>query len=186
MRTLPTQNRDCKGAQEASRTPLAFLLTWRCYGTHLPGQPGAVLPAQNQYNSPLPTPNPIRESSARARMLHPPYVLDPPHRDVVLTAMQQVCATKAWSLLAAHIRTNHIHVVISAPVKPESVLSVLKAYSSRALNSQSSSNRPHWARHGSTRYLWNTQSLNAAVAYVLHSQGDPMCTYTHPDIDCCS
>jgi REP element-mobilizing transposase RayT len=37
-------------------------------------------------------------------------------------------------LLAAHVRTNHIHVVVEADLRPERVMNDLKPYASRYLN----------------------------------------------------
>ncbi len=47
-----------------------------------------------------------------------------------------------------------------------------KKYASRALR------RTHtWARHGSTRYLWDQAGLEAAVDYVVNRQGEPMAVF---------
>jgi hypothetical protein len=31
-----------------------------------------------------------------------------------------------------------------------------------------------WSRHGSTRYLWTTESVETACRYVIDSQGDDL------------
>ncbi|MEX2261154.1 MAG: hypothetical protein WD696_04345 [Bryobacteraceae bacterium] len=34
-----------------------------------------------------------------------------------------------------------------------------------------------WARHGSTRYLWTTEEVSAAISYVVSRQGDPLAVF---------
>jgi hypothetical protein len=92
------QNRDHKGAAAT------YLITWVCYGAWLPGQRGAV---------------PRTRNHSRNRMTQDPYLLDAVRRQVVLNSAQQVCFCRGWTWWAAHIRTNHIHVVITANCRPE-------------------------------------------------------------------
>ena len=63
-----------------------------------------------------------------------PYHLDQVRRDAVWEAMQEVCAHRGWSLLAAHVRSNQVHTVVEAEVAPERIMSDFKAYASRRLN----------------------------------------------------
>ena len=51
-----------------------------------------------------------------------PYQLDQIRRDAVLEAIRGVCAHRGWSLLAAHVRSNHVHTVVEAEVPPERVI----------------------------------------------------------------
>ena len=114
------QNRDRKGAAQST-----YLITFVCYGTWLPGQPGAVDNVHNQFGSRLPEANPDAESKARERMVQPPYLLDAPRRQIVLEAIRQVCVPRDWILLAAHVRTNHVHTVIAAEESAEHVMNTL-------------------------------------------------------------
>ncbi len=113
-----------------------------------------------------------------------PFEMDAEHRAVVLQAIGDVCHHKQWSLLAAHVRSNHVHTVVDAnDVAPEFVMNAFKSYASRALNLRSpmQKGRIRWARHGSTRYLWSRERLEAAMRYVLEKQGEPMACYRLPD-----
>jgi len=67
-------------------------------------------------------------------MAQEPYFLDSVRRQVVLKTMHEVCSYRGWTMLAAHVRTNHVHNVVVANCQPEQVLTAMKAYSSRALN----------------------------------------------------
>ncbi|HEV2200051.1 MAG TPA: transposase [Bryobacteraceae bacterium] len=176
-------NRDCKGAEGP---PTTYLITWACYGAWLPGQSGSVPRTQNQFGSPLPEPDSHRQRHSGNRMTQDPYLLDEIRRQVVLSSLRDVCSYRGWTLLAAHVRTNHVHVVVTANRKPEPIMTALKAYSSRALN-ESALDPPHrrrWARHGSTRYLWTVESVRAAIHYVVREQGPAMgCSKRSPLAD---
>ncbi len=170
------QNRDREGAAAAC------LITWVCYGTWLPGQSGAVPRTQNRFGAPIPEPDVGSERRSGKRMTQQPYKLDAVRRQVVLKSLQQVCCCRNWTLWAAHVRTNHVHVVTTAHCKPEQVMSALKAYSSRALNQYAldGPDRRRWARHGSTRYLWTADSVRTAIQYVIREQGEPMALFEMP------
>ena len=60
--------------------------------------------------------------------------MDQPHRQAVLAAVVERCLDREWELLAAHVRTNHVHVVVEAEVRPERVMNDLKSFASRRLN----------------------------------------------------
>ena len=109
-------------------------------------------------------------------MSAPAYVLDRRARETVLTSIRKSCTIKGWPLLAAHIRSTHIHLVVSAREKPERVMAYLKQYSSRELNRRSGERR-RWTSHGSTRWLWESENVDRAIDYVLNQQGAPMSVY---------
>jgi REP element-mobilizing transposase RayT len=176
MNLLPAQlNRDREGA------PTTYLITWACYGARLPGQEGAVPRAHNRFGARLPETNMARELLSKSRMPQEPYLLDSLRRQV-LKSINEVSCHRGWTLLAAHARTNHIHVVIVGNSKPEGILIAMKAYSSRALNKHELDgiDRRRWARHGSTRYLWTRDAVQAAIQYVVHGQGEPMDVFEAP------
>jgi REP element-mobilizing transposase RayT len=112
-------------------------------------------------------------------MTQAPYEMDHIRRDAVLRAIKAVCAHRSWSLYAAHVRTNHIHIVVSAEETPERVMNSFKAYASRKLSELGldSPTRKRWARHGSTRYLNGDKNISAAIRYIVDDQGDPMSVF---------
>ena len=91
----------------------------------------------------------------------------------------RMCAHRHWELLALHVRTTHVHVIVFAEAAPERILNDFKAYASRALNAAGldAADCRRWTRHGSTLYLWTDASLDEKVHYVLHEQGEPMECY---------
>ncbi len=52
-------------------------------------------------------------------------------------------------------------------------MNAFKAWATRRLREASLAAQEEriWARHGSTRYLWNEEDLSNAVAYVVEGQG---------------
>jgi len=117
-------------------------------------------------------------------MLQDCYVLDHVARTVVLSAIRRHCAYRGWNLLAAHVRSNHVHTVIEADALPERIINELKSYASRELNrsGHDTPDRKRWARHGSTRWLWKPEHVKHAVQYITDEQGEPMALFVADEI----
>jgi REP element-mobilizing transposase RayT len=164
--------------------PLAYLITFSCYGARLHGDAaGSVDRTHNIPGTPYLPPNAPRVQHERRRMRGLPYVMNDMRRSLVLSALQNVCAYRRWSLLAAHVRSNHVHVVVHAVIPPEPVMNDLKAYASWGLNAKGI-DAPHcrrWARHGSMRYLWKPEEVEAAIQYVVYEQGEPIAVFEQKD-----
>jgi REP element-mobilizing transposase RayT len=112
-------------------------------------------------------------------MDQPPYSMDRMRRAAVLAAILERCSDCHWALLAAHVRTNHVHVVVDADGRPEGIMNDLKSYASRCLNQLGLDGpaRKRWARHGSTRWLWEPKNVSAAIRYVVDQQGESMAVF---------
>ncbi|MEZ5353242.1 MAG: transposase [Bryobacteraceae bacterium] len=123
--------------------------------------------------------DPQRAEAERRSMVQQAYVIDRESRATVLQALLEVCSHRKWNLLAAHVRSNHVHVIVEAEVPPEKVMNDLKAYASRALNGlePEKPGRRRWARHGSTRWLWKDQDVREAIRYVIEEQGEQMAVF---------
>jgi REP element-mobilizing transposase RayT len=131
------------------------------------------------------SPEPGLVAFERSEMDQPPYVLDAVRREIVLRTIQEVARYRGWSLLAAHVRTNHLHVVIRAEAPPERVMNDLKSYTSRRLNEAAVDppGRKRWTRHGSTLYLWTEEAVASKIAYTVLEQGEPMACYADAEFD---
>ena len=167
---------------------VTYLITFACYGCHLQcafnscangDESGSVDRKHNLYGGRVAAEDPRRVSAEKQLMDQPPYGLDRSRRETVLAALLERCAERHWSLLAAHARTNHVHIVLEAEARPERVMNDLKSYASRCLNRRGLDEpaRKRWARHGSTRWLWKPESVSAAIRYVVDDQGDPMAVF---------
>jgi REP element-mobilizing transposase RayT len=166
-----------------SRDPLAFFITYTCYGTWLHGEEaGSVQRGQDRDRSLL-APNPTLRSFEERELAQPPYSLDEPRRQVVLRTILEVARHRRWVILAAHARTNHVHVVVSGTDTPEKMMNDFKSYASRRLNEAGFDTpaRSRWTRHGSTRYLWDEEVVLEKIHYVAHEQGEPMAVYVAPE-----
>jgi REP element-mobilizing transposase RayT len=162
---------------------MRYFITFACYGAHLHGsESGSVDRRQNLFGARVLEPDPQRAEAERRRMNQPPYELDIDSRAVVLETLQQVCLHRGWNLFAAHVRSNHAHVIVEAKNPPEKVMNDFKAYASRALNRLDAHGRrrKRWARHGSTRWLWKDEDVREAIHYVVAEQGEPMAVFLGP------
>jgi REP element-mobilizing transposase RayT len=154
--------------------PLAYLLTFRCYGTYLPGDPrGYVNRHHNTPGHAFLAADPRREAAVLRTLPQPPQILDGPARAAVDASIRQSCARAGWTLHALHVRTNHLHAVVSGTEPPERIMGSLKAWATRRLRNDGlvdSQTRP-WSRHGSTRWLWTERAVEDACRYVVEGQG---------------
>ncbi len=155
--------------------PLAYFLTWTCYGTWLRGdERGSVDTDHNAPGQPFARPSTERVRVNASRLKSPPLTLTPSQRDIVEKSIQAHCAHRGWKLHAINARTNHVHVVVTCDTEstPERAMNEFKAWATRDLRKahQSLAERKLWTAHGSTRWLKDRDSLAAAVTYVLECQ----------------
>lgn len=156
--------------------PLAYPITFRCYGTWVHGDVRGSMDRQehNVYGAPRIPPNKQLELAEADSLKYPPSILDAAQRAAVEAAIRDVCEYRRFRLDAVNVRTNHIHAVVAAGCRPEGVMNAFKSYATRRLRDLgliSPGSKP-WARHGSTRYLWKPHHVVEAIDYVLYGQGD--------------
>jgi REP element-mobilizing transposase RayT len=158
---------------------LAYFITFTTYGTWLHGTAkgkGSVDRKHNQFGEEFVAPNLKRHSVEQCVMSQPPYALDSARRKIVRDTIAGLCREKQWQLLAMHVRTNHVHLVVSADRDPDRLMSDMKARASRKLTQAGfeTSSRKRWTRHGSTVHLFDEASVAEKIDYTLHRQGTPM------------
>jgi len=160
---------------QARTQPLAFLITFRCYGTWLHGDERGAVDRSNyhRYGTPDMPANQRLLEDETLELKHPAVRFNPAQREVVELAIREVCTHRHYTLHALNVRTNHVHAVVSAPCKPEKLMDGFKAYATRKLRRASlmSDKLKPWARHGSTEYLWTEDQLRRAIDYVISGQG---------------
>ncbi|MDQ3181093.1 MAG: transposase [Acidobacteriota bacterium] len=156
--------------------PLAYLITFRCYGTWLHGdEKGAVdRHGKNIYGTADISANKNLKELMREKMPQSAFLLDKTQRQKVEEAIAGVCQYKNYNLHAVNARSNHVHFVVAAASKPELLINIFKAYSTRKLREEKLVNSEVrlWSRGGSRRYLWKPRHVALAVEYVLYGQGD--------------
>ncbi len=148
--------------------PLAYHITWRTHGSWLPGDSRGWV-KHNILG--IKEAGPALEQHARSLMKHEAIALTHDQRDVVEATIREHCRIRQWELHAINVRTNHVHVVVSANVHPEKIMAELKAWCSRRLN-EATEHPPDkwWAGHGSTKWINDTRYLEEAIRYVLEGQ----------------
>ncbi len=167
-----------------SGPPLAtYLITFSCYGAHVHGDDSwSIDRKHNLTGSPMLAPNFNRAFAERRLMDQLPYRMDRPRRQAVLAAIVERCLQRGWILLAAHVRSNHVHLIVVTNAAAERVMNDVKSYASRRLNHAKfeGPDRKRWARHGSTRNLRGRDHTDTAIRYVIGKQGAPMAIYVAP------
>jgi REP element-mobilizing transposase RayT len=162
--------------------PLAYLITFRCYGTWLHGdERGSIDRAHNRYHSPFIPPSRKWYQHNTLSLKGVPVTLNAAQRESVIKAIRETSVVRNWLLRAMNVRTNHAHVVVSiGNTKPERALNAFKANATRQMRQDSNWQENHspWADKGSEKFLWNERSIERAIDYVISGQGDEL-----PDFD---
>ena len=151
--------------------PLAYFITWRTYGSWLPGDPRGWLKNRRGFQPP----NPDLHVRALLACREPPLVLNLLQREVVEATIQQHCRIRRWPLHAKRCLSNHVHVVVSALTDPDTVMSQLKAWCTRRLHELQrriggSVRSQWWAERGNKRKIYDLESLARAIYYVEQAQ----------------
>jgi REP element-mobilizing transposase RayT len=154
--------------------PLAYFITWTCYGTWLPGDDrGWARWEKGQI-----VPQPLLADWCKEQMTEGSCVLCEEQRAIVEDTIAKHCLHRGWHLHAVNCRSNHCHVVVAAKNHSgEVVRDQLKAWCTRKLkeaegrNSSGNMTRQNWwTRKGSVRYLFDDESLEVVVQYTLEAQ----------------
>ena len=161
----------------SGRIPLGYLITFRSHGTWLHGDSrGAVDRYRNRYGTPRIAADERWQRYNERVMKLAAVKLDTRRRASIEEAIKETCHIHRWTLRARNVRTNHVHVVVSAACNPELVLRALKANATRKMKEAGcwKSSRTPWAMKGSKKWLWTHEQLMSAISYVENQQGDPL------------
>ncbi len=105
--------------------PIAYFITWAAYGTWLPGDERGWVEYRNGWQMPDPV--------LKLEAAEDANVLDVGQRAAVEKQIADTCQYRRWQLHAVNCRSNHLHVVVTAPISPTRVRSQLKAWCTRRL-----------------------------------------------------
>src|SRR6185369_1092693 len=96
-------------------TPLAYLISFRSYGTWLHGDKrGAIDRFHNRYGAPYLPPNQAWQHHNCKQLKSCPFILGAKERCSVDKAIRETCNIRQWYLHALNVRTNHVHAVVTA------------------------------------------------------------------------
>jgi REP element-mobilizing transposase RayT len=145
-----------------TRPLLAFFITFRTYGTWLPGDERGFTHHSRAEDSDKQRPaEPALETMMSSRKSESSRVLNRDERAVVDEAIRGVCEHRGWAIHALNVRSNHVHVVVQADVSPERVMNDFKVWATRRLRERGlvKPDERVWARHGSTVYVYEEEKL---------------------------
>ncbi|MCA8936765.1 MAG: transposase [Planctomycetes bacterium] len=161
----------------AFNNPIAYLLTWTTYATRLHGAENGSHDADtNDRGGHFVPPSFRYENLRRSQAKELPFILDAKCRGAVFRALMQHADYREWHVFAVNIRTNHVHLVVSAGAEPAELLRQFKAYATRGLRAAEliPDRTRVWTEGGSRKWLFTRDHVDAACDYVLHQQGDDL------------
>ena len=155
--------------------PLAYFITWTCYGTWLPGDDRGW----TKWHKGDVIPQPLLANWCLEKMTDEPLFLTQIQRTIVNETVTLHCQIRRWNLHAVNCRSNHCHTVITASdYDGEQVRDQLKSWCKRKLKEEQKSGgidskeirEKWWTGKGSARYLFDQESLDVAIRYTLEAQ----------------
>ena len=152
-----------------NHAPLGLFITWTVYGTHLPGDSRGW----RHRNTGPQTSCPSLENWHLDGLQHDVITLNKSMHEVTEEAIREICVLRNWSLWAVAVRSNHVHVVVTAPeYAPELVRDQLKAKATRKLREafQLLVNRPVWSAKGDIEFLDSENDIEQYIVYVNEAQ----------------
>ena len=100
-----------------------------------------------------------------------PFTLSAASRALVERTIREHCVVRGWQLHAVNVRTNHVHVVVTATgYAPEVVREQFKSWCTRRLKGIEPRRSRFWTEGGSSRWINLESELEAAVVYVVEAQ----------------
>ena len=148
---------------------MAIFTTWTTYGTWLPGD------ERGWYKSgegvrPF---DQMRLLEAALSLRENAIIFGSEQRQLVAKTIADHCAIRSWKLFAVNCRTNHVHVVVSAPgIEIEVPREQFKAWCTRKLRQHSPSLQRinWWTERGWDEYLDDDRGLAEVIEYVSERQ----------------
>jgi hypothetical protein len=112
---------------------MAYLVTFNCYGKHLRGTVnGSVDRVREERGGPI-EPSAALVNYQKRAMTHAEASLDPRESSEVLRSIRETCAHRNWTLLAAHVRSTHAHLIVDGIEETSNAIRDFKAYASRGI-----------------------------------------------------
>ena len=149
-------------------TPIAYFLTFTVRGSWRHGDSRGSWKRNGQFVA-------LRSNIETAPNKNPPHYFNEDERRIVENALDEVCAERQWTLHEKSIMSNHVHIIVTAPeISPEHVMKLLKAKATMRLRKGGfvGAEEKIWTQHGSTKYLFDEESLQTVREYV-HAHQTP-------------
>ena len=157
------------------REPLAYHLSWTCYGQWLHGdRRGFVDHGHRTPGEPYVYDDPHRLNAAANRLAESPCWLTEAQRQTVQQAVREACTFRSWDLSAVNAQPDHVHVVVRAPGHTGvQARARLKDRASRALKAADRQRTRWWTDGGKVEPIRDARRLQQAIIYVNERQPFP-------------
>ena len=151
---------------------LAYFSTWTTYGTWLPGDERGWFELDRGAQAP----DLMRRFQSLLLQTDDAILLDSRQRMLVETTITAHCTLRGWQLHAVNCRTNHVHVIVTAPgrdiVTPREQF---KSWCTRKLKEldRLTNRKPRenwWTERGWDIFLDDDRALFDAITYVREGQ----------------
>jgi len=152
---------------EVTPMPLTVFSTWTTYGTWLQGDERGWFKRSRGLQSA----DALRTLEATLRMTDDAATLDGVQRSIVEATIAAHCVFRGWTLHAVNCRSNHVHVVVTAPDRAREVpREQFKAWCSRKLSEAAFTRANWWSERGWDVYLDDEGALAVVSDYVRERQ----------------
>lgn len=149
--------------------PIAYFITWTVYGTFLQGDTRGWRKRREGEHPP----RPFLAQWHRNRLKHSIELLGNAQQAAVDVEIERLARSRDWHVWATNVRTNHVHVVVSATVYAgRTVCDQLKANCTRVLRERCPqlADRPVWTVGGDWQCINTEEDLAPVILYVSEAQ----------------
>jgi len=148
--------------------PITLFITWTTYGTWLPGDRRGW----RKWQAGEQQPKSLLEAWCRDQMKDEPVLLNLDHRQTVEDVCRRHATIRRWELHATSVRSNHVHVAVTASAEPKKVRDQFKANATRVLREHPTPITAHkvWTRGGDIQIIDSEEALEQVVLYVNEAQ----------------
>jgi REP element-mobilizing transposase RayT len=148
--------------------PTAYMLTWTTYGTWLPGDDRGSFDSHGNFISP----DDEGRAAAEAAMTEDAVRLSDEQRAILDARLVELCDLGGWQLHSRNVRTNHVHLVVSAPLDRKVLRAKLKAGCAMTLSTHAGIQpadkkgaKKWFTQKGNIVEIWTERHLQAAIRY---------------------
>ena len=156
------------GSAAATNDPITLFITWTTYGTWLPGDSRGW----RKWKAGQQQPQPLLENWCRDRMKEKPVTLTDTQREAVDKTIREHASIRGWELHACSVRSNHVHVAVTAAAPPKRVRDQFKANGTRVLREPPNpiTNEKIWTKGGDIEFIDTDDDLEQVVIYITEAQ----------------
>ena len=162
-----------------NNSPLAYFITFTTYGTWLHGDERGSILRKDNHTRLIAECTPLRRHET-GMLKSKPVILSRGDRNAVISTIIKHCQIRKWKLYAAHVRTNHVHIIVKSNVSINDTASQFKQWSTRILKESGFESLPVWTKGSSRKYIFTEDKLREKVHYVAYEQGKMLEHYIHP------